>query len=343
MVRGKNTSFDLIQLVIFHHVQGKSVRNISQLLNIKKSTVNDCIQRYKKDNRISLKGSTGRPRTLNIHEERRVIRKIKKDPKLSAPRITQEVFEETSKKVNPETIRRVLRKQGYNGRVARKKPFINDRNRKRRLKFALEYRLKDESWWNDVIFCDESKFNIFGSDGRQMIWRKKNEELKSYNLLPTVKHGGGSVMVWGCISTAGVGELVFIESIMNAEVYLKILQTSLLKSAETMGIKSRFKFYQDNDPKHKARIVQTWLSRKKNCPNLLEPPAQSPDLNPIEHLWERLDHAVHKTPVTSKAELKTRLQEEWGKFEPDYLKKIINNMPKRLEAVMKQKGYPTKY
>ncbi|GFX54178.1 transposable element Tcb1 transposase [Trichonephila clavipes] len=69
--------------------------------------------------------------------------------------------------VSAETVRRVLRKAGYNGRVARKKP---------------------------LIVSDESKFNIFGSDGRRMVWRKPNTSHHPKHTIPTVKHGGGSVM-----------------------------------------------------------------------------------------------------------------------------------------------------
>ncbi|GBO07195.1 hypothetical protein AVEN_45419-1 [Araneus ventricosus] len=63
---------------------------------------------------------------------------------------------------------------------------------------------KDISFWESVIFVDESDFNIFGSNGRLTLWRKPNEELNPKNLLPTVKLGGGDIMVWGCSAAAGI-------------------------------------------------------------------------------------------------------------------------------------------
>ncbi|VVC27140.1 Paired domain,Homeobox domain-like,Winged helix-turn-helix DNA-binding domain [Cinara cedri] len=60
---------------------------------------------------------------------------------------------------------------------------------------------------------DENKFNIFGSDGRVMVWRKPNKQMDCKHLCPTVKHGGGNVLVWGCMSATGVGNLVFINGI----------------------------------------------------------------------------------------------------------------------------------
>ncbi|GFU06225.1 transposable element Tc1 transposase [Trichonephila clavipes] len=81
------------------------------------------------------------------------------------------------------------------GRVARKKPPIGKRNRVKRLKFAKEHILKPQQFWNEVIFSDESKFNIFGSDVRRMVSRKPNTSHHPKHTIPTVKHGGGSVIV----------------------------------------------------------------------------------------------------------------------------------------------------
>jgi len=97
----------------------------------------------------------------------------------------------------------------------------------KRLSFAQTYLDRNFEYWEQVIFSDESKFNIFGSDGEGKVWRKPCEELKLKNVKPTVKHGGGSVLVWGCMSARGVGNLVFIDGIMNAEGYLNIMYTPM--------------------------------------------------------------------------------------------------------------------
>ena len=243
--------------------------------------------------------------------------------------------------MNPETVRKHIRKAGYNGRVARKKPYISEQNRKRRLEFAREHIKYDADWWRNVIFADESKFNIFGSDGRRHVWRKPNEELNPRNLKPTVKHGGGNVMMWGCFSSAGMGEMEFIDNIMDHMGYLRILKNHLHSSAEKLGIRNTFHFYQDNDPKHKAYNVRGWLLQK--CPKVISTPAQTPDLNPIENLWQELDDRVRKKPVTLTDELKRRLREEWNGIDPAYTNKLVASMPKRLQAVIKQNGHITKY
>lgn len=95
------------------------------------------------------------------------------------------------------------------------------------LDFVKLHQTKELSFWKAVLFCDESKFNLFRSDGQSYVWWKPNEEYKKKNLKPTMKHGGGSVMVWSCMSAAGPGNLHIINGIMDQRVYLEILKQHL--------------------------------------------------------------------------------------------------------------------
>jgi uncharacterized membrane protein len=114
-------------------------------------------------------------------------------------------------------------------------------------------------------------------------------EKKQSNIIPTVKHGGGSIMLWGCFSVAGTPSLVSIEGTINGPKYRQILDDNLLQSANIrMG--KIFTFQQDNDPKHTAKATMEWLQNKNV--KVLEWPSQSPDLNPFE-IWRGLKIAVH--------------------------------------------------
>ncbi|GBN11025.1 hypothetical protein AVEN_17604-1 [Araneus ventricosus] len=77
---------------------------------------------------------------------------------------------------------------------------------------------KPETYWNNGLFADESKFNILGSDGRIMVWRRKNEEINPKNLVGTVKYGGGGVLVWGCISASWLGSRTYKRDTLQATV-----------------------------------------------------------------------------------------------------------------------------
>lgn len=192
-----------------------------------------------------------------------------------------------------------------------------------------------------VLFTDESKFNLHGSDGKVYVWRKPNTEFEPKNTIGTVKHGGGSVMVWGCMSSAGVGHLHFIDGILDKFGYLDILKKNVKQSAEKLGILEDFALYQDNDPKHTSMLARLWLIY--NCPKLIQTPAQSPDINVIENLWEILARKVYQNRYNTVDQLKKGLLAAWNSIEPEICKKLVKSVPNRLQAVVANKGFATKY
>ncbi|GFU98003.1 transposable element Tc1 transposase [Trichonephila clavipes] len=341
MENRKETTIEEKKLIIKLSNEGKSQLNIAKVVGRSVNCIQKILQKFKKTGMLANNEGRGRKKIMNSITERRVIHQVKIDPKISAPKIAASTSNTLGRSVSAETVRRVLRKAGYNGRVARKKPLIDKRNRVKRLKFAKEHILKPQQFWNEVIFSDESKFNIFGSDGRRMVWRKPNTSHHPKHTIPTVKHGGGSVMVWGCMATSGVGKLVLIDGIMHKMAYLNILQNNLKESADNLGLGSNFIFQQDNDPKHTAFVVEEWLLY--HCRNQLNILPQFPDLNVIDHLWSHLERSVQKHQITSKEQLKTVLQEEWLNIAPETTRHLVESMPRRLEAVISAKGYATKY
>ncbi|GFV41670.1 transposable element Tcb1 transposase [Trichonephila clavipes] len=104
------------------------------------------------------------------------------------------------------------------------------------------------------------------------------------NLRPTMEYEGGNQIVWGCMASSGVGNLYFIDGIMNEymSVYLDILKRNLMQNASRLGISEHFKLYQDNDPKHTVGIYKLWALY--HYPSVIKTPAQIPDLNPTEHV-----------------------------------------------------------
>ncbi len=96
-----------------------------------------------------------------------------------------------------------------------------------------------------ILWSDETKIHLFGSDGVKRVWQQPGDEYKDKCVLPTVKHGGGSVMVWGCMSAAGTGGLQFIEGTMYANMYCDILKQSMIPSLQRLGCRAVFQH--DND------------------------------------------------------------------------------------------------
>ncbi|GBL94260.1 Transposable element Tc1 transposase [Araneus ventricosus] len=167
----------------------KSSSSVTLLFNI--------IHRFKKTNSVENKQISGCPRAFSGREERRIVRQVRINPRTGTVKLTLKCKCRFRKSVNPETVRNVLRKQKYHGRVPQRKPYISKANRKARLAFAKMCLKQPTEFWENVIFVDESKYNIFGSDGKQKVWLTSNTALHIKNLWPTVKYGGGNQLVWG--------------------------------------------------------------------------------------------------------------------------------------------------
>ena len=108
---------------------------------------------------------------------------------------------------------------------------------------------------NNILWSDETKIELFGLNTKRHIWKKPGT-------IPMVKHGGGSIMLWGCFSAAGTGRLVRIEGKMKGAKYSEILEENLLRTSDWV----EGSFQQDNDSKNTAKTMQEGLRDKAQCP-----------------------------------------------------------------------------
>jgi len=337
----KEHSIDLRTLVIQHYLNGDSQREIAKKVLLSRETVRSMINKYKKTKCIKNLFSRGRKRKTTVTTDRLIQRKLKVERRKSARTVTTELEIELGILISEATVRRRAHEVGLLGRIARKKPYVNKVNRMKRLKYAKNMLKKPFGYWNTVIWSDESKFNLFGSDGKIMVWRTRNEEFDPKCTIPTVKHGGGSVMVWGCFAKLGVGKLYVLDHTMDRFYYQQILDQNLLDSAKQLGLGTNFIFMHDNDPKHTSAYVKDWL--RNNNVQVMDWPSSSPDLNPIEHLWDILEERMKKHQPKNKEELGRYLIDEWQKIDPSVLATLVDSVPNRLNECIKMKGYSTRY
>lgn len=286
----------------------------------------------------------GRPSKLSTSDICYATHLIHSKKAENAVEVTRQLRDITNQPLSPETTRRALKKAGLKAVVKKKKPLLSLRHRRSRLDFALQYQYWTMEDWKRVIFSDETKINRLGSDGRKWAWKFAGEGLTDRLVEPTLKFGGGSVMVWGCMSWKGRGEACKIDSRMDGDLYVKILEENLQESIRSLNKpNSEIIFQQDNDPKHTCKKAKAWF----NAHNIqvLSWPAQSPDLNPIEHLWQHLQKqlAGHPTPPSGMEELWERIQEEWFKIPESYCQELVESIPRRVKAVIRANGGYTKY
>lgn len=181
---------------------------------------------------------------------------------------------------------------------------------------------------------------LYCSDGKIKVWRLADERYKDQYLEKTVKYNGGNIMVWGCFSKNGVGKLHFIEGLMDSVEYVNILANNLKHSAELLGHEN-WVFQQDNDPKHTSNRAKSFFAKKRI--EVLEWPSQSPDLNPIEHLWAFIKSKLKGEKFKNKNDLSIAVETIWYGISKDFCAKLVDSMGKRIISCVRAKGKNTKY
>lgn len=189
-----------------------------------------------------------------------ITRLAKKDPFLGSILIKHEVFGANERAgVSARTVRRRLVEAGLFGRVARKVPLLEKEHRNARLAFARKYGHWTYAQWQHVLFSDETKVNLISSDGRQYVRRPVKAEMNPRFTKKQVKHGGGNIKIWGSFSGRGVGPVRKVQGNLDQHQYKAILEETMLPYAEKhLPIISTFQ--QDNDPKHTAHSVKSFLT-----------------------------------------------------------------------------------
>lgn len=319
---------------------GKSNRTIASEMGIPRSTIGYTLKAFRERQHLKVMPKSGRPKSTTIRQQKAIVKASKNDPRKTAVLLQSEFRQSHQILCSVWTIRRLLRKNNLFGRRPVKKPLVSLKNRKARVKFAKDHLNWTTQQWAKVLWSDESKFNMFGSDGVKYVRRPIGHRNDPKYQLPTVKHGGGSVMVWGCFSRDCVGPIHEIRGIMDKEMYKGILQNVMLPHAKNKMPRGWI-FQDDNDPKHTSLLVKNFKSQKKI--RVLDWPSQSPDLNPIEHLWEHVERQMSGKKPSNKQQLFNNIKEIWENISLDVIIKLIDSMPRRCQAVIDAKGFPTKY
>lgn len=217
-------------------------------------------------------------------------------------------------------------------------PKLLPRHLKARLAFAEKYKFWTHEFRN-VVFSDEKKFNLDGPDGCHKYWQDKRLPRQTRHKR---NFGGGSLMVWAAFGYAGKSRICFIPTRTNAEMYIQLLDQELIDYSETF-YPDKWTFQQDNAPIHTANLSKMFFSSRNI--DVLEWPALSPDLNPIEDLWGILSAKVYKNgrQFESIVHLKDAVVAEWAKISKSTLEKLADSMPTRLDKVISAKGNHINY
>jgi len=242
------------------------------------------------------------------------------------------------------TIRLFLKKNGFIRVKKSCKPLLSDKNKQKRLSFALENVNNDQEFWDNMLWTDETTVRQMHSSQNDfsIVHESLNKDERPKKM--TLQAGGFSVMFWGAMSSHGFGPLVEIEGNINAKKYVELLKSTLvpyIRRMESQGID--LWLMQDNASVHTAKLTRDFLDEKTI--DFIDWPAQSPDLNPIENAWyvvkSRLKH--YNSIPRNREELIQRVKKIWREMPLQFCVNYSRSVSKRLSEVIKKKGKQINY
>jgi transposase len=176
------------------------------------------------------------------------------------------------------------------------------------------------------------------------VWRTQGERQNSACVTRRQAFQGGSVMVWGCISLNCKLPLVDIEGNLNAQRYCaEVLQPQLMPHFDDHALADQPIFMQDGATSHSARITRALLDREGV--EVMMWPSMSPDMNPIEHIWDHIKRQLNHRimPINSIRELRDEIHELWHAIPQARIRRLIHSCRRRVGAVIANRGDYTKY
>lgn len=322
---------------------GRSQRYVSETLGKPRTTVQDAWNRYMETGNFNRRVGSGRKRKTSAIDDRFIVLNALRNRRTTA--VHNQHLLQTVRRivVSESTIRRRLKENDLSSRRPATGPQLLPRHRRARLQFARLHMNWGIEQWTKVLFTDESRFCLRSPDGRERVWRRRNERFVDCTISERVSFNGGSVMVWAGISRDARTDLIFVENgALNAHRYIEdILQNAVVPYSHFIG--DGFVLMQDNARPHVARVVNEYLD-EVGIERMVWP-ACSPDLNPIEHLWDQLQRRIRRRPVLpdSLHDLRIALQEEFDAIPQEFVTNLIDSMPNRLNEVILARGGHTRY
>lgn len=321
---------------------GRRQTEVAAEMGCTQSTICKLLARYTDTGVVRDRPRSGRPPVTTPNQDRYIVLQHLRDRFLPATRTAAATPGRHNRRISASTVRRRLRRRALAARRPCKGPVLNQIHRRNRLRWCQLRQRWTQRQWNQVLFSDESRFCLSFADGRQRVWRKRGERFARCCIKQFNRWGGPGVLVWAGISSRFRTPLVVVEGNLTARRYVdEILRPHLLPFLEAHPTVRLFQ--QDNARPHVARLTLNFLQEQEV--EVLPWVACSPDLNPLEHIWDELGRRLYaRMPLPQNRQmLIAALQEEWERMPQARIQKVIQSMRKRCVACVRALGGHTRF
>ena len=328
------TLIERAAIVTLHNI-GWTGRDIAQEIHCSENTVSLWLNRWQDVHSLEDSDRIGRPPVLDEFQSQSII-EYSQQHHTAEPK---DIRRELQLPVSARSIRRDLNAAELFSHIQQSEYDFSEFDLERRLAFANEHMKYNEAWWSRVFFSDETHFYL-GHYGRVHVQcpigaSRQEEYVRKERQL------NGKVSLWGCISAEGLGHAELYVGSLNSTKHRDILRHSLIKTFREFLPDGPWLFQQDNARFHTTPETISFLHEKGVT--FIEWPPWSPDLNPIENLWNDLKRRVYNRFPQTMEQLEQLIRDEWAATDLNFISRICRSMPDRLQLLLDSEGHKIHY
>ncbi|GFX06804.1 transposable element Tcb2 transposase [Trichonephila clavipes] len=282
---------------------GQTQRSVADTVGVARNVVARMWNRFKETGNVRRRPGAGRPRATTLSYDQYIQLTARRNRTENATQLQRQLLLATGRRVSNQTARNRL----HEGWLYARRPMVciplTPHDRAARRRWAAEHRDWEQHDWSQVLFTDESQFSLESDTRRVLVWRDRGTRNNPAFVRERSQYRRAGWMVWGGISIGG-------------------------------PIGDSFVFQDDNARPHRARLVENMFEAETI--QRMEWPACSPDLNPIEHVWDMLGRriAARPRPPATVRDLEIALLEEWNSIPQSLIDNLIASMANRCAAVL---------